>query len=117
VDRRVHGGYHEGERECTKRGDDSSALIRYNWSALIFQYASDMDEIHGLGAAISQAGTGGASVKGGNWKIFEAMLDESGATQKLNTQVSRDDPPVTGPATPGNLLQVEAQPTTALPVA
>jgi prenylcysteine oxidase/farnesylcysteine lyase len=51
------------------------------------QYASNMDEIHALGAAVSMAADGGRSVKGGNWQIFQKMLDESEASQKLGVEV------------------------------
>lgn len=51
-----------------------------------------MGEIHGLGAGVSMSAGGGFSVAGGNNKIFEAMLKDSGADVRLSTPVSNITP-------------------------
>lgn len=52
------------------------------------QYGSDMNQIHALGAAVSLATRGAQAVEGGNFRIFEGMMDESKATLRLGTEVS-----------------------------
>jgi prenylcysteine oxidase/farnesylcysteine lyase len=47
-----------------------------------------MDQIHGLGAGVSMATSGAHAIRGGNWRIFKEMLDESKAGVYLNTTVS-----------------------------
>jgi prenylcysteine oxidase/farnesylcysteine lyase len=47
-----------------------------------------MDQIHGLGAGVSMATAGAHAVEGGNWRIFNAMLEDSKAGVYLNTTVS-----------------------------
>jgi prenylcysteine oxidase/farnesylcysteine lyase len=51
-----------------------------------------MDQIHGLGAGVSMAASGAHFIKGGNWRIFKEMLDESKAGVYLNTTVSSSLP-------------------------
>ena len=51
-------------------------------------YAQNLGLIHGLETMVSMAADGAMSIKGGNWKIFEAMCDGSGAKVKLNTTVT-----------------------------
>jgi prenylcysteine oxidase/farnesylcysteine lyase len=51
-----------------------------------------MDQIHGLGAGVSMATSGAHAVRGGNWRIFKEMLDESMAQVYLNTTVSPVSP-------------------------
>ena len=46
-----------------------------------------MDSIHALGAAVSMAAAGAQQVEGGNWRIFDSFLTESGATRKLGVEV------------------------------
>lgn len=48
----------------------------------------DMDKIHALGAAVSMATGGAQSIQGGNWRIFDAMLDEARVTRRLGFEVS-----------------------------
>ena len=51
-------------------------------------YASNLDLIHGLDTMVSIAPEGAQAVAGGNWKIFDRMVAESGAQLLLNTSVS-----------------------------
>ena len=51
-------------------------------------YASNLDHIHGLDTMVSMAPEGAQAVEGGNWKIFDRMVAESGAQLYLNTAVS-----------------------------
>lgn len=48
----------------------------------------DIDSIHALETAASMAASGAASVKGGNWQIFDKFVEVSGANVFLNTKVS-----------------------------
>jgi len=50
-------------------------------------YAQDLNKIHGLEAMVCMAAEGAMSVEGGNWRIFESMLEASGADVRLETQV------------------------------
>ena len=47
-----------------------------------------MDKIHALEGMCSLAANGAASVKGGNWQVFEQFVAKSGAQVFLNTTVS-----------------------------
>lgn len=51
-------------------------------------YAQNVDEIHALGAMVSMAATGAATVATGNYRIFEEFIAHSGAALHLNTAVS-----------------------------
>ncbi|KAI0777409.1 FAD/NAD(P)-binding domain-containing protein [Trametes elegans] len=51
-------------------------------------YGQNSDKIHALEGLCSVAADGGVSVKGGNWKIFESFVKESGANAFLNTTVT-----------------------------
>jgi hypothetical protein len=55
---------------------------------LTAQYGRNMDQIHGLGAGVSMATSGAHAIEGGNWRIFNAMLELSKAGVYLNTTVS-----------------------------
>ena len=54
---------------------------------MTFQYASDMNVIHAMGAAVSMATGGAMAIQGGNWQIFHEMVKESKATLRLSTEV------------------------------
>ncbi|WVF66428.1 hypothetical protein IAT40_001168 [Kwoniella sp. CBS 6097] len=51
-------------------------------------YGTDVNVIHGLGAGISMATDGASHIEGGNYQIFERMLEASGATVHLGTKVT-----------------------------
>ncbi|KAL7418891.1 hypothetical protein Q5752_006575 [Cryptotrichosporon argae] len=51
-------------------------------------YASDMDGIHALGAAVSMAASGASAIAGGNWQVFANMLAYSEAAVHLETTVT-----------------------------
>ncbi|WOO80156.1 Farnesylcysteine lyase [Vanrija pseudolonga] len=51
-------------------------------------YASDLDVIHALGASVSLATDDAVAVEGGNWRIFEAFLNDAKADVRLNTVVN-----------------------------
>ncbi|KAG5930278.1 hypothetical protein E4U42_002490 [Claviceps africana] len=57
-------------------------------SATRVNYASNMAFIHGLEALISFATEGAVSVSGGNFQIFEKMVQDSGATYRPNTTIA-----------------------------
>ncbi|KAI1792233.1 FAD/NAD(P)-binding domain-containing protein [Ganoderma leucocontextum] len=50
-------------------------------------YGQDVDKIHALEGMCSLAANGAASVKGGNWQVFEKFIATSGAQVFLNTTV------------------------------
>ncbi|KAL8692793.1 MAG: hypothetical protein Q9224_003887 [Gallowayella concinna] len=51
-------------------------------------YAQNLPQIHGLETMVCMAIEGGMSIKGGNWQIFDNMIQDSGATLFLNTSVA-----------------------------
>ncbi|KAK3385707.1 Prenylcysteine lyase-domain-containing protein [Podospora didyma] len=51
-------------------------------------YASNIARIHGLDTMVSMAPEGAMAVAGGNWQIFQKMVDKSGAGVVLNTSVA-----------------------------
>ena len=63
------------------------------WSTEIIQastrvnYASNLNTIHGLETMVCMAIDGAMSINGGNWQIFEGMLNSSKAAVQLNTAV------------------------------
>ncbi|KAK3689385.1 Prenylcysteine lyase-domain-containing protein [Podospora appendiculata] len=50
-------------------------------------YASNLAHIHGLDTMVSMAPEGSMAVAGGNWQIFQKMVEKSGASLALNTSV------------------------------
>ncbi|KXT00789.1 hypothetical protein AC578_2965 [Pseudocercospora eumusae] len=50
-------------------------------------YAQNLKYIHGLEAMVCMATEGAVAVEGGNWRIFEKMLQASGAAVHLETGV------------------------------
>ncbi|KDN46629.1 hypothetical protein K437DRAFT_256136 [Tilletiaria anomala UBC 951] len=48
-------------------------------------YGQNTDELHALGGGVSLAASGAAGVNGGNYQIFERMLDESGSKLRLGS--------------------------------
>lgn len=51
-------------------------------------YGQDVNSMHGFGALVSIAGSGGASVQGGNRQIFQKFANHSTAHIHLNHQVT-----------------------------
>lgn len=51
-------------------------------------YASNLGRIHGLDTMVAMAPEGAMAVQGGNWQIFDKMVQRSGAAVALNTSVS-----------------------------
>ena len=51
-------------------------------------YAQNIGELHGLETIVCMATDGAMSIKGGNWQIFDAMLDAAQAHLVLNNSVS-----------------------------
>ena len=60
-------------------------MITFSSTSLLLQ---NLDKIHALEGFCSMAASGASSVKGGNFKIFEQFLAQSGANLFLNTSVS-----------------------------
>lgn len=48
----------------------------------------DMSSIHALAAGVSMATSGASSIRGGNWRVFEQMLQNASATVVLGATVS-----------------------------
>ncbi|BEJ12051.1 hypothetical protein CspHIS471_0205110 [Cutaneotrichosporon sp. HIS471] len=55
-------------------------------------YCADLNQIHALGAAVSLASDGASAITGGNFRLFEAMLNHSGAEVRLQTEVDAIEP-------------------------
>ncbi|WWC58035.1 uncharacterized protein I303_100570 [Kwoniella dejecticola CBS 10117] len=86
-----------GNEITTRTGEDwakNVVKVGDKWLGEIWEgstrvnYASDMNQIHGLGAGVSMATGGASQVEGGNWQIFRGMIDDSKATIHLGTEVS-----------------------------
>ncbi|OQO08158.1 hypothetical protein B0A48_06952 [Cryoendolithus antarcticus] len=54
-------------------------------------YAQNLDHIHALETMVCMAVEGAMAVEGGNWQIFDRMIEESNATLLLNTPVKALD--------------------------
>ena len=54
-------------------------------------YAQNLDVIHGVETMVCMATDGAMSVAGGNWQIFDSMLQHSEASVQLNTTVTNID--------------------------
>ena len=52
-------------------------------------YAQNLVHIHALEAMVCMATDGAMSVEGGNWRIFDRMLNASNATTLLQTEITR----------------------------
>ncbi|ROV96161.1 hypothetical protein VSDG_05006 [Cytospora chrysosperma] len=77
-----------GEQFLTDNGISSAFARDIVGAATRVNYASNLDLIHGLDTMVSMAPEGAQAVAGGNWKIFDRMVAESGARLLLNTSVS-----------------------------
>ena len=68
--------------------------ITGNWGHDIVQastrvnYAQNLKHIHGLEAMVCMATEGAMAIEGGNWQIFNSMIEASDATVLLNTPVT-----------------------------
>ena len=51
-------------------------------------YAQNLGQIHGLETMVCMSTDGAMAIKGGNWQIFDNMLQAAGANVLLNTSVS-----------------------------
>ncbi len=51
-------------------------------------YGQNLGGIHGLEALVCMATDGAMAIEGGNWQIFDRMVNASGADVKLNTRVT-----------------------------
>ncbi|KAL9611596.1 MAG: hypothetical protein Q9167_003754, partial [Letrouitia subvulpina] len=51
-------------------------------------YAQNLDQIHGVETMVCMATDGAMNIRGGNWQIFDSMIENSGATLHLNTSVT-----------------------------
>ena len=51
-------------------------------------YAQNLGEIHGLETMVCMSTDGAMAIKGGNWQIFDRMLQAAGANVLLNTSIS-----------------------------
>ena len=52
-------------------------------------YRSNLDDIHGVESMVSMATDGAVAVAGGNWQMFAAMANVSGASVYLDTHIDR----------------------------
>ncbi|KAK4685297.1 prenylcysteine oxidase / farnesylcysteine lyase, partial [Tremellales sp. Uapishka_1] len=105
--------------ELTMRAADEWAVntvgVGDKWMGEIMEgstrvnYALDMDKIHALGASVSMAAAGASAIEGGNWRVFQAMLEDSKATVRLNTEVKEIVPVKKhGAADPSFLVRTSA---------
>ncbi|KAK8845403.1 hypothetical protein IAR55_006116 [Kwoniella newhampshirensis] len=85
-----------GREFTTRTGEDwakNVVKVSDRWMGEIMEggtrvnYATDLNLIHALGAGVSLAASGASQVQGGNWQIFQNMLDDSKAKMHLGTEV------------------------------
>ncbi|TXT11838.1 uncharacterized protein COLE_02248 [Cutaneotrichosporon oleaginosum] len=85
-----------GQALTTRTGEDWAHNVvkaRARWVDEIMEastrvnYCADLNEIHALGAAVSLAAGSAYAIAGGNYRLFEAMLKNSGADIRLETTV------------------------------
>lgn len=76
-----------GEQYLKKNGVGELFANEIIQASTRVNYAQNLDQIHGLEAMVCMATEGAMSVEGGNWQIFDAMLDASGAHVHLERQV------------------------------
>lgn len=51
-------------------------------------YAQNLGSIHGVEAMVCLAAEGAMAIRGGNWRIFESMIDHSAKSVHLSTEVT-----------------------------
>ncbi|KAM3422079.1 hypothetical protein BST61_g2455 [Cercospora zeina] len=72
-------------RENGVTGDFAREIIQ---ASTRVNYAQNLEYIHGLEAMVCMATEGAMQVQGGNWRIFEAMVEASEAHVRLGERVS-----------------------------
>lgn len=81
-------------------------------------YAQNLGGIHGLETMVCMATDGAMAVEGGNWRIFDKMVERSGAKMRLGRRVvavERDEDGKYSISTragvgDGNVMEIEAEP-------
>ncbi|KAK9356472.1 Prenylcysteine lyase-domain-containing protein [Lipomyces doorenjongii] len=76
---------------CTGHGLSARYVNDIVQAATIVNYAQNVKQIHALGGFVCLAVDEALEIEGGNWQIFEKMLQKSGATVRLGTSVSEID--------------------------
>ncbi|KAK9328624.1 Prenylcysteine lyase-domain-containing protein [Lipomyces starkeyi] len=76
---------------CTGHGLSARYVNDIVQAATIVNYAQYVKRIHALGGFVCLAVDEALEIEGGNWQIFEKMLQKSGATVRLGTAVSEID--------------------------
>ncbi|KAK9374308.1 Prenylcysteine lyase-domain-containing protein [Lipomyces chichibuensis] len=76
---------------CTGHGLSAGYVNDIIQAATIVNYAQSVKQIHALGGFVCLAVDEALEIEGGNWQIFEKMLQKSGATVRLGTEVSGID--------------------------
>ena len=66
------------------RGDFAREVVQ---SATRVNYAQNLRWIHGLEAMVCLAAEGAMAVKGGNWRVFDAMVEDAGTARMLGSEV------------------------------
>lgn len=76
-----------GEQYIRENGIQGAFAREVVQAATRVNYAQNLGAIHGLEAMVSMAADGAMAVEGGNWRIFEYMVRDSGADLRLATSV------------------------------
>ncbi|WVQ94044.1 hypothetical protein IAU59_001122 [Kwoniella sp. CBS 9459] len=86
-----------GNEYTTRTGDDWARAVLKVGDKWLYEimggstrvnYATDISSIHALGAGVSMATSGASQIEGGNFQVFRNMLEASGATVHLGTEVT-----------------------------
>jgi prenylcysteine oxidase/farnesylcysteine lyase len=70
------------------RGVSDNLINEIIDAATRVNYGQNVDELHALEGACSLAASGASQIEGGNWRIFDRFLSESGAKVFTNSTVS-----------------------------
>jgi prenylcysteine oxidase / farnesylcysteine lyase len=77
-----------GEQFTAENGISESFTREILQAATRVNYAQNLKYIHGMEAMVSMAADGAIAVDGGNWQIFDHMVNASQATKVMETSVS-----------------------------
>ncbi|KAI7253408.1 hypothetical protein KC352_g12101 [Hortaea werneckii] len=66
------------------RGDFGREVVQ---AATRVNYAQNLRWIHGLEAMVCLAADGAVAVKGGNWRVFDRMVEDAGTARMLGSEV------------------------------
>lgn len=76
-----------GEQYFQNAGVSESYYKQFLQTFTRVNYAQNLDQIHAVGALVLLAAGDARQIQGGNWQLFERMVEEANATLKLDTGI------------------------------